>query len=158
MQPIIKFPKNVSKRSFTSNVYQAHDWVEYSIQKDAVFCFCCRHFAKVRAFKGETIGARAFIDIGFSKWKDWSNLLLQHCKSERHRFSSMDWLNFKNMREDKTVSIANVISSVRSGEVAENREHVKLLFKITSFLGRQGLAFRGHDESSSSNNRGNFLN
>lgn len=157
VQPIMKFPKNASKRSFTINVYEAHDWVEYSIQKDAVFCFCCRHFAKVTAFKGETTGARAFIDVGFTKWKDWSNLLLQHCKSKRHLYSSMEWLTFKNMREGKIISIANVISSTRSSEVVENREHVKLLFKVSSFLGRQGLAFRGHDESSNSNNRGHFL-
>ena len=39
----------------------------------------------------------------------------------------------------------------------ENREYVKSLARIALFCGRQNIAFRGHDESMDSANRGNFL-
>lgn len=32
-----------------------------------------------------------------------------------------------------------------------------MLFRVTSFLGKQGIAFRGHSENEASQNKGNFL-
>lgn len=45
----------------------------------------------------------------------------------------------------------------RSIQVMQNRQHIKAMLNVTSFLRRQGLAFRGDDESVSSTNRGNFM-
>lgn len=39
----------------------------------------------------------------------------------------------------------------------ENRAHVKSLFKTTSFLGRQALPLRGHNERDEAENKGHFL-
>ena len=36
------------------------------------------------------------------------------------------------------------------------RNHINILLELTSLLGRQGIGFRGHDESDKSANRGNF--
>lgn len=42
--------------------------------------------------------------------------------------------------------------------VAENREDVKVIFEtIIIYLARQNISFRGHDESLTSLNKGNFL-
>ena len=38
-----------------------------------------------------------------------------------------------------------------------NRKNLKKIIKTIHLLCKQGLAFRGHDESASSNNRGNFM-
>ena len=37
------FPTRNGRR-FNVSVYQEYDWVEYSAQEDAVYCFACRHF------------------------------------------------------------------------------------------------------------------
>jgi len=39
----------------------------------------------------------------------------------------------------------------------ENREAVGMIIDCVRFLGKQGLAFRGHEETASATNRGNFL-
>ncbi|KAF0749987.1 zinc finger MYM-type protein 1-like, partial [Aphis craccivora] len=44
-----------------------------------------------------------------------------------------------------------------NSKVAENREFVKEIIKTLLFLSRQNMALRGHNESKSSKNQGNFL-
>ena len=39
----------------------------------------------------------------------------------------------------------------------ENRDYAKKVTDLIVFLGRQGLALRGHNEDRNSKNRGNFL-
>uniref|UniRef100_A0A3Q2YX22 DUF4371 domain-containing protein n=1 Tax=Hippocampus comes TaxID=109280 RepID=A0A3Q2YX22_HIPCM len=39
----------------------------------------------------------------------------------------------------------------------ERREYLRRVVAVTHFLGKQGLPFRGHNESTDSTNRGNFL-
>lgn len=106
--------------------------------------------------KGEILGKRTFIDVGFRKWKDSSELLEKHSQSDRHANAMSGWLNLKVVESKKDSSIKDKLDANRSKEVEANREHVKCLLRVTSLLGRQGLAFRGHDESETSDNRGNF--
>ena len=47
IRPIIDFPKStIGSRDykFQSRWYDEFEWLEYSIAKDAVFCFYCRCF------------------------------------------------------------------------------------------------------------------
>ena len=44
-----------------------------------------------------------------------------------------------------------------SSQISERREYLRRIVAVTSLLGKQGIAFRGHDETSSSLNQGNFL-
>lgn len=49
MQPNISFPNRFysrtrTARSFQASWYNDYSWIEYSQQKDAGFCFCCRLF------------------------------------------------------------------------------------------------------------------
>ncbi|XP_042035213.1 zinc finger MYM-type protein 1-like [Salvia splendens] len=59
--------------------------------------------------------------------------------------------------QDQRNSVASILrSNTRQMEVAY---HIRLTvsLNVTRFLLKQGLSFRGHDESSSSSNRGNFI-
>ena len=38
------YKKNKQDRSFQSNWYSMFPWIEYSKERDCVFCFYCRHF------------------------------------------------------------------------------------------------------------------
>lgn len=42
-------------------------------------------------------------------------------------------------------------------QVAENREILKVIIDALLFTARQNIALRGHDESNTSMNKGNFL-
>ncbi|KAK2701882.1 hypothetical protein QYM36_019480 [Artemia franciscana] len=72
------------------------------------------------------------------------------------RFYVSDW-RFKAIETEAAESVASCLSKEREKEILENRQYVKALLKTTALLGRQGLAFRGHDEGESSANQGNFV-
>jgi hypothetical protein len=44
IRPKINFPVT-KKRKFSTQWYVKYDWVEYSIHRDAIFCFPCRKFS-----------------------------------------------------------------------------------------------------------------
>ncbi|XP_065580922.1 zinc finger MYM-type protein 1-like [Artemia franciscana] len=145
------------KRKFNSSYFLKYPWLEYSKEQDSVFCFNCRHFSGSSLRSGERYGARAFIDIGFRKWKDISELIRQHENSDRHKACTISLTQFKAIETEAAESVASCLSKEREKEILENRQYVKALLKTTALLGRQGLAFRGHDEGESSANQGNFV-
>ena len=49
------------------------------------------------------------------------------------------------------------LDSTRRLEIEKNRHYLKTIAEILLLCGRQDLALRGHHESQSSSNRGNFL-
>ena len=66
---LIRYPTKLQsgvKRSFQSAWFQQHDWLEYSEQADAVFCYPCRHFSISGSHSESDV---AFTIKGFSKWK-----------------------------------------------------------------------------------------
>ncbi|KAH7665581.1 Ribonuclease H-like protein [Dioscorea alata] len=127
-------------RSFKELWFQKFDWLEYSVEKDAAYCFCCYFFKQPRSDK---LGIDAFTKTGFSNRKKAIN----HNNARRH------CEDLKNQRQ----SVSHIFSShSREMEIAY-RARVTAILCVIRFLLLQGLAFRGHDESSSSTNRGNFL-
>ncbi|XP_021725924.1 zinc finger MYM-type protein 1-like [Chenopodium quinoa] len=101
-------------RRFSVHWFKKWDWLEYSIEKDAAFCFVCYLFKnEVDSYSG----GDAFVDGGLG-----------------HGINRKD---LRSMLVELTVLI--------------------ILLMRNMFLLGQGLAFRGHDESGESYNRGNFL-
>ncbi|XP_070672078.1 uncharacterized protein [Malus domestica] len=94
------------KRRFVDNCLKEFPWLEYSISKDAAFCFYCYLF-KVNF---EQSGSGVFTEVGFQNWK--------HARAccEKH---------------------VGMVGSFHNKAV--------------------GFSFHGHDESDTSNNRGNYL-
>lgn len=76
-------------RSFNASYYNQHEWLEYSISKDAVYCFACRNYSS---------GANdncidSFTQAGFKNWKKVSCYFLNsiylyiiYCKYLLHCF------------------------------------------------------------------------
>ena len=60
-------------------------------------------------------------------------------------------------RLSTTESCAAQLDSQHAKKVKENRGFLAIIIETIIFLAKQGLAFRGHDESPESLNRGNFL-
>ena len=73
IQPDIRFP-TINHRSFNIEWYKEFSWVEYSISKDAAYCFVCRHFST-----GKT---------DFNEFRCWSNAtkrFRKHKNTEKHK-------------------------------------------------------------------------
>uniref|UniRef100_A0A8P4KMU2 Zinc finger MYM-type protein 1 n=1 Tax=Dicentrarchus labrax TaxID=13489 RepID=A0A8P4KMU2_DICLA len=62
--------------------------------------------------------------------------------------------------EPASLSKGNVVEQIEAASVTEinkRREYLECIMAVTCFLGKQGIAFRGHDETDESHNKGNFL-
>ena len=157
IQPkLAKFPETNGRR-FSAKYFELYIWLEYSCRYDSVYCFACRHFSRNFVRQGEILGNIAFIDVGIQKWKDLNNLLKQHENSVRRKNSMTAWSNFKNISSYSSDSIASILDSTRAAAIKENREHIRLLFKVAIYLAKQGLALRGDNESDDSLNKGNYI-
>ncbi|KAK1373634.1 hypothetical protein POM88_029827 [Heracleum sosnowskyi] len=72
------FPKTTygkSTRTFRDKWFKKYDWLEYSISKDAVFCFYCFLFKPDNMIH---FGDDAFTKVGFKNWKNACEKLRDH--------------------------------------------------------------------------------
>lgn len=67
------------------------------------------------------------------------------------------WLSFKSISKTEIPSVNARISEAHFNKVKENRKYLKLLSRILILTAKHGIAQRGHDETSDSVNKGNFL-
>lgn len=137
-------------RSFHDDWYKDNPWLEYSVAKDAAFCFYCYLFKQPRA---ENYGVDAFTVLGFRGWKNGRELIASHGNGIDHNKSRKDYEDFKNQRQ----SVSHVFQSGGKKKEVEHKGRLTIILAVIRFLLLQALAFRGHDESSSSSNKGNFL-
>lgn len=129
--------------------------LQYSIKADAAFCFYCRLFSV-------NIIERSFIDVGYKNWKRASGRnfsFQQHARSNNHLNSTTKWQCFKDISSNKDgkISIVAVMNESHAHLVEENRKYLRIIARILLFTVNQGITQRGHDESSDSLNKGNFL-
>ncbi|KAF0748949.1 zinc finger MYM-type protein 1-like [Aphis craccivora] len=159
VQPeLVKFPVTNGRR-FNTKYYKDYEWLEYSVSKDSLFCFVCRHFGANIPSPGEMYGNYSFVNNGNNckKWKEIKSPLDRHQRINRHVISMQRWVDYRSVQAKNNLSIANQLNSSRQHEINENRLHVHFLLKATLFLAKQGLPFRGHNETFTSTNKGNFI-
>src|SRR5258708_10334009 len=147
------FPKTLfgsQNRSFSTSQYTNYTWLEYSIKRDAVFCFACRNFYTDRRFVEEL-----FISEGLKDWKKLSEKLSKHGSSQSHISHMQRWLAFKST--DKSGSVAMQMTEGYNAKVVKNRQYVAIACDIVKLLSKLGLPFRGHDEGKNSTSKGNYL-
>ena len=82
-----RYPQKECKRNFNSDWYHRRDWLEYSIERDAAFCFPCRMF-----------GGRetSFTTIGFSSWNKATERFNSHVGtgSSIHQACTVSWKSY----------------------------------------------------------------
>ncbi|RWR82286.1 zinc finger MYM-type protein 1-like protein [Cinnamomum micranthum f. kanehirae] len=122
-------------------------WLEYSIEKDDAFCMCCYLF-------GEETRYDAFITQGFKSWRK-KERIENHVGGPNsvHNQAYEKCQNLLNQEQHIETIIIKQSSQART----DYRIRLKATLASVRFLLRQGLPFRGHDESEDSNNMGNFL-
>ncbi|XP_042404740.1 zinc finger MYM-type protein 1-like [Zingiber officinale] len=140
------------KRRFRAIWFSLHpNWLEYSIAKDATFCLYCYLF---KADHGGQSGGDSFVTEGFKNWRK-KEKFNEHVgnQSSIHNRCMMAAYDLMNQKQHIETCLVNQSSQV----AIDYRVRLTASIDCIRFLVRQGLAFRGHDESTNSLNHGNFL-
>ncbi|KAK4581548.1 hypothetical protein RGQ29_024959 [Quercus rubra] len=148
--PLSYFSKK--PRRFRSNWYRGRKWLEYSIEKDAAFCFYCYLFG--RQDFGKQGGGETFVTKGFKLWNQVAKL-----DSHIGRVNSAHSQAVKK-GEDLLMEkqhIQSVLVKQLNKDKQDYRVQLNAIVDCIRFLLCRGLAFRGHDESQGSSDKGNFL-
>ncbi|KAK9079937.1 hypothetical protein SSX86_001612 [Deinandra increscens subsp. villosa] len=152
-----EYPKDDSKknpRKFQPSWFRVFpNWLEYSPTTDACYCFLCYIFCDK---PNDSHGHDSFIVKGFKNWKKVRGkdcAFLKHISTTQHRSA----LIFKENLLNQAAHIENVISKQNEELIMKNRLRLKTTIDVIRWLTFQACALRGHDESSTSKNRGNFL-
>nr|KAJ0221816.1 hypothetical protein LSAT_V11C200061230 [Lactuca sativa] len=150
--PYILFGKKTRRLNVAwFNVKEYSTWLEYSINQNDAYCLCCYLF---KPYVGAQGGGETFVGMGFQNWAHKEKLT-----SHIGGFNSVHnqaWAKCKDLLNNKQcVDVAFAKHSTQSAIDYDIRLDASI--GCISFLLRQGFAFRGHDESETSNNRGNFI-
>ncbi|KAM5552412.1 zinc finger MYM-type protein 1-like [Rosa sericea] len=143
--PITEFGRK--KRRFVKEWFDDFPtWLEYSIKNDAAYCLCCYLFKQG--------GGDAFVGDGFKNWKKKS-LVYGHVGGPNSTHNKAQ-RNCEALLSQKQ-HIETILSNHTSQDRIDYRIRLSASIGVVRILLKQGLPFRGHDESENSNNRGNFL-
>lgn len=146
------FPKTKigdRSRSFAVHWYQSYSFIEHFLQRNLVYCFCCRFFPS-HSSRSDTV----FTEKGFNNWKKIGDKLKKHAESDSHKESVVRWAAYMQTKSSGT--IANQLLSQRAKTIASNCQYIVILSKLAVLLACQNIPFRGHDESRESDKKGNF--
>uniref|UniRef100_A0A8C5EZQ7 TTF-type domain-containing protein n=1 Tax=Gopherus evgoodei TaxID=1825980 RepID=A0A8C5EZQ7_9SAUR len=154
-QVLISIEPNEERRRFTSTHFYRtmengekirRSWLMYSVQKDAIFCFCCKLFGT-----GDIPLHR-----GTSAWKALSKRLQQHETGKGHQDCMVKWFDLQSGIVNRT-SIDQLELQAFLKERDFWRNVVKRMVDVVIFLSERNLAFRGSNEKLGDPSNGNFL-
>nr|CAI5852686.1 unnamed protein product [Callosobruchus analis] len=117
---------------------------------------CLQEFGGAAPGAGGGAGA-ARGKLGFADLKNLQRALDRHSKSKEHLASQCKIKLFGKQNIAASIHSARKTAIISyNNQVRENRNNLKKLIDITIYLAGKDLAFRGHNESSESYNRGNY--
>lgn len=150
-QPILRdFPVSViagKARRFTAHWYSKYGaWLEYSAEKDAIFCKVCRHF-------GNNLIADKFTR-GFRNWKRTHQACSKHELSKAHNAALCKFLQYKEQSNHVTSQLPHHHHNVTPpGLIQSNRDHIKVVLDVVMFCVRQHVSLCKHKEHDPGNFR-----
>jgi hypothetical protein len=161
-QPILsKYPTTkfgAKDRSFNADWYHKYPWLEYSVRHDAGFCYACRHF-QIGSCTGRI--DPAFVKNSYRNWKKATGkdgLLKKHAESLNHRAAMQVWQQHRTACKEKAAfGVDQQLRDIAQEDIQSNRFYLKSIMEVVLTLAHQNIPLRGHDESESSLNPGNFL-
>lgn len=117
-----------------------------------MYCFPCYLFAQ------DTQVSRQFVNEGVTSW---NKITGKDCKLAKHvgkhtSAHSLHFIAWKSLLNQRS-SIEATLDRQSEQQKADHRLRLTASIETMRFLAHQGLAFRGHDKSKESFNRGNFL-
>ena len=128
----------------------------YSPAEDGVYCKVCCFFGGASSEKNSSKIER-LVKVPITFWTSASTKLKDHhMKSSVHKSATLKSEEFCKVMKSKQKSISEQLNSALASQVQRNREKLYSIVKTILFCGRQNIAIRGHRESESSTNPGNF--
>lgn len=140
VQPRIKYPCttiDAKKRSFNSDWFAKYHWLEYSKERDAVFCYACRMFSTSIGKKSDV-----FTNAGLRDWKHatgQNGILAKDDSSYTHKQAMLSWAEYMN-GADKNMLIEDRLDSTRKQEIQDNRHYLKSIVEVILLCARQEQA------------------
>ncbi|KAK9057158.1 hypothetical protein SSX86_024525 [Deinandra increscens subsp. villosa] len=155
---LAKYPKSGPRKNPRKFIYSWFgvfpNWLEYSPTTDAAYCHLCYLFSDK---PNVSHGHDSFTVKGFNNWKKVGGgkdcVFLNHIGTTQHRSALLFSQNLLN----QDAHIENIIVKQNEEQIKKNRLRLKVTIDVVRWLTFQACALRGHDESSTSKNRGNFL-
>ena len=152
---VFKFPvTNITNhnRSFQAHWLDTFNWLAYSPALDGAYCVPCVLFANLKENKGNLVLQP------LTNWKKMPTKAEKH-SSTKYNLDAVECAEaFCKTQEDPTIMITCRIEEKRVQNVEKNRKILKGIIRAVEFLGKQGLAFRGDNETiDGKGNPGNFL-
>lgn len=139
-------------RTFQTKWYSTYLWLTGSTQINRMFCFPCLLFFPNMKNKWVHPG------LGAESLQNFSLEVKRHVVLTEHIAATVSLNELGKIRIDHALSTQMREEAIKHNEkVKKNRAIVERLVQSTCFLGKQELAFRGHDETKASDNRGNYL-
>ena len=141
------------KRYFNPDWFKTYSRLEYSVDRDAAFCFPCCHFSTKSCRAEDT-----FTKEGFRDWKNATGkegILQGHASCLTHIQAVSSWHEYKQNEECGT-SVTSHLDSTRNEQIHLNRHYLRSVAEVILLCSRLEIALRGHDESNDSLNKGNF--
>ena len=166
-QPILQqYPSDTKIRNeghkqsrFNPSWFKEYPHLEYSLSKDAAFCFVCSLFG---CGHGTEKAESAWVKEGVRSWHKFKSCgkkkqckLVMQLSSHSHKSSLLSYAHFARTsgHVDSLLDKAKRHALIQEEDDREqNRKIIEILLDITKTLGRQGIAFRGHG----SDDDGNF--
>ncbi|KAL5550541.1 hypothetical protein UlMin_000717 [Ulmus minor] len=125
------------RRRFNTAWYDLFpNWLEYSIDKDSMFCLCCYLF---KPNIGEQAGSNSFVGKGFSNWKK-KERLVEHV-GNHNSYHYQCYKKCEALMTEKQ-QIQNIVLKKNIGDRIRYRTRLTASVDCIRFLIRQGLAFR----------------
>lgn len=138
-------------RKFQSQWYEQYEWLTASVTTGMMHCYVCLLFGG----EGDN---KEWSETGIACMKNFHRRARKHQISKKHILNWERYHLLGQLRIEHALSEAARLSSLKHNEmVSRNRRYLGRLIQVICFLGKQELAFRGHDESDQSENKGNYL-
>lgn len=138
-------------RHFNVSNYECYNWLCGTESLLKLFCWPCLLFSPIFV-------KNIWVSSGFSNLSGLSKSARAHESSESHLQCVVDLYNFGKQRVDEGIDrTLKVNNAIHNQKVKKHREILKRLIDVTCFLAKQELPFRGHDETETSLNKGNYI-
>jgi len=154
------FPEDKDKRRFSPNWYHhtlpngakvKRSWLIYSPKKNKMFCHHCW------LFSDRTSSSYSPNWIEVNNFKKGLAKIVKHEQSVMHLNATSCFMTTK-YRITKDETVISQLTSEEKKRVERNRDILKRHIDVVLYLGRQGLALRGHKECDGRDvNEGNFI-
>ena len=160
------FPKTKigsSKRSCCYKYLKDFPWAAYSPSLDGLFCVPCALFG--HQFRSKNSRVSILYSSSLRDWSSATKRLREHEGSHKTQNKFFDGLHKYSVEalsklladfSGKSDPVEAIIDRQVKSRIQENREKLKPIIETVVFLGRNGLAFRGHKDSSEITEFGSF--